>query len=58
MDEAEREEFERTGEIWVGVMALTTAPTQPPISLMTFNPFEHYGFDSLDLSDDFKIETD
>jgi hypothetical protein len=42
----ELEEIKRTGEIWLSVMS--TPP--PPVCLMAFNPYKHYGYESLDLT--------
>lgn len=42
--------FLKTGEIWLSVMTSPRSPTQPPVSLMVFNPFDHYNFESLDLT--------
>lgn len=49
MSPEEREHFLEKGEVWLAVMANVDQPTQPPVMLTAFNPFEHFGFRALDI---------
>jgi hypothetical protein len=37
-------ELIKNKKVYIGVMCNVTTPTQPPVSLMAFNPFVHHGF--------------
>ncbi len=37
-------ELIKNKKVYIGVMCNVSTPTQPPISLMAFNPFVHHGF--------------
>lgn len=40
-------EFLKTKRVYIGVMCHLSHPTQPPVCVMAFNPFEHYGYKAI-----------